>query len=88
MHTDLAGNVLLDATGVPFVIDFSPAWRAPLWAEAICVLDAALWLGADAAALDDWRSGTPRQAMLRAALFRVLSDLPCDVGRYAALGLT
>lgn len=87
VHTDLAGNVLLDATGVPFVVDFSPAWRAPLWAEAICVLDAVLWLGADAAALDDWRSGTPHQAMLRAALFRLLSDLPCDVGRYTALEL-
>ena len=31
--------------------------------------------------------GDPRQAMLRAALFRVFSDQPCDVGRYAALGL-
>ena len=88
VHADLAGNVLLDATGVPFVIDFSPAWRSPLWAEAVCVLDAVLWLGAPLAALDDWRAGAPRQAMLRAALFRVLSDRPCDVERYAALALT
>lgn len=87
VHADLAGNVLLDATGVPFVIDFSPAWRSPLWAEAVCVLDAVLWLGAPAGALDEWRSGARRQAMLRAALFRVLSDQPCDVSRYDALGL-
>jgi hypothetical protein len=59
-----------------------------LWAEAVCVLDAVLWLGAPLAALDDWRYGAPRQAMLRAALFRVLSDRPCDVERYAALALT
>jgi uncharacterized protein (TIGR02569 family) len=87
VHRDLAGNVLLDATGAPFVIDFSPAWRSPLWAEAVCVLDAVLWLAAPVAALDEWRSGAERQAMLRAALFRVLSDQPCDVERYAALGL-
>ncbi|MCW2737560.1 hypothetical protein [Nocardioides sp.] len=87
VHADLAGNVLLDATGTPFVIDLSPAWRSPLWAEAVCVLDAVLWGGAPADALDEWRSGVHRQAMLRAALFRVLSDQPCDVGGYAALGL-
>ncbi len=88
VHADLAGNVLLDATGVPFVIDFSPAWRSPLWAEAVCVLDAVLWLGAPLDSLRDWASGAPRQAMLRAALFRIFSDRPCNVPRYAALGLT
>ncbi|MDT0187487.1 aminoglycoside phosphotransferase [Microbacterium sp. ARD31] len=87
VHRDLAGNVLLDAAGVPFVIDLSPAWRSPSWAEAVCVLDAVLWLGAAPEALDDWRRGAQRQAMLRAALFRLLSDRPCDVERYAALGL-
>lgn len=88
VHRDLAGNVLLDAAGVPFVVDFSPTWRSPLWAEAVCVLDAVLWLDAPAEVLDDWRGGVERQAMLRAALFRVLSDQPCDVERYAALELT
>lgn len=87
VHADLAGNVLLDAAGTPFVVDLSPTWRSPLWAEAVCVLDAVLWLGAPASALDDWRSGAHRQALLRAALFRVLSDQPCDVRRYAALEL-
>ena len=87
VHADLAGNVLLDATGTPLVIDLSTAWRSPLWAEAVCVLDAVLWHGAPAAALDDWRTGTHRQAMLRAALFRLFADQPCDVSRYSALGL-
>ena len=45
------------------------------------------WFGAAASALDGWRAGVHRQAMLRAALFRVLSDRPCDVARYAALDL-
>ena len=72
---------------MPFVIDLSPAWRSPLWAEAVLVLDAVLWLAAPTTALDGWRTGVERQAMLRAALFRVLSDEPCDVARYAALGL-
>lgn len=83
VHADLAGNVLLDASGVPLVIDFSPGWRSPLWAEAVCVLDAVLWHDAPAGALDDWRDGQRRQAMLRATLFRVLSDVPCDVEAYA-----
>ena len=87
VHADLAGNVLLDAAGTPFVVDLSPAWRSPLWAEAVCVLDAVLWWGAPAHALDDWRSGAHGQAMLRAALFRIFADQPCDVARYAALGL-
>ena len=76
VHADLAGNVLLDATGVPVVIDVAPYWRPVLWAEAVCVLDAVLWHGGDPTALDGWRDGARRQAMLRAAIFRVLSDPP------------
>ena len=67
---------------MPFVIDLSPSWLPARWAEAICVLDAVLWLGADDCALVEWRTGARRQAMLRAVIFRVLSDVPCG----AALG--
>lgn len=74
VHGDLAGNVLLDATGTPVVIDLAPYWRPALWAEAVCVLDAVLWHGADRAVLDAWRHGARRRAMLRAAVFRLLSD--------------
>jgi uncharacterized protein (TIGR02569 family) len=74
VHADLAGNVLLDAYGAPVVIDVSPAWRPVRWAEAVCVLDATTWLDADPSALAAYRHGTDRQAMLRALLFRVLSD--------------
>ena len=84
VHRDLAGNVLLDAAGAPVVIDVSPSWRPVLWAEAICVLDAVLWQGAPAARIHDWTRGRERQAMVRAALFRLLSDTEPDLDRYEA----
>jgi hypothetical protein len=37
-----------------------------------------MWWGADPDAMVRWREGAPRQAMIRAALFRVLSDRPDD----------
>ena len=79
---DLAGNVLLDAAGAPVVIDLAPYWRPPLWAEAVCVLDSVMWWGADPAAMDEWCDGAARAAMVRAALFRLLSDRPGDVGAF------
>lgn len=82
VHADLAGNVLLDATLAPVVIDVSPAWRPTRWAEAVCVLDAVLWHDAAPELLTSWHHGSDRQAMLRAVLFRVLSDEPCDLAAY------
>lgn len=82
VHADLAGNVLLDGYGAPVVIDVSPAWRPVRWAEAICVVDAVLWHDAPPTVLSAWTDGLERQAMLRAALFRVLSDRPCHLGAY------
>lgn len=82
VHGDLAGNVILDAMGLPVVLDMAPYWRPALWAEAVCVLDAVLWHGADTAVLREWREGPRRQAMLRAGIFRVLSDQSCDITAY------
>ena len=84
VHADLAGNVLLDAAGAPVVIDLSPAWRPARWAEAVCVLDAVMWLAAPADRMEDWTTGADRQAMLRAALFRLLSDVDPPLQRYEA----
>jgi hypothetical protein len=33
VHSELSGNVLLDARGAPVVIDVTPAWRPVRWAE-------------------------------------------------------
>ena len=73
---------------VPVVIDLSPCWRPAVWAEAVCVLDAVLWLDAAPSALEKWGTGANRESMLRAVAFRVLSDgAGCAVQRYAvALG--
>jgi uncharacterized protein (TIGR02569 family) len=76
VHGDLAGNVLLDATGTPVVIDLAPYWWPPSWAEAVCVLDAVLWHGADPAVLEHWQDPVRRPVLLRAALFRLLSEAP------------
>jgi len=86
VHGDLAGNVLLDATGLPVVIDVAAYWRPTLWAEAVCVLDAALWLGVGTGAVGGWAiDDRRREALRRAGVFRVLSDGPgCVVDRYAA----
>lgn len=92
VHGDLAGNVLLDAEGAPVVIDVAPYWRPTLWAEATCVLDSVMWWSADPAVIGEWTDGAPRQAMIRAALFRLLSDRPPDVAAFervlAPLGLS
>ncbi|MCW2818157.1 MAG: aminoglycoside phosphotransferase [Marmoricola sp.] len=82
VHTDLAGNVLLDADDVPVVIDVSPAWRPARWAEAVAVLDAVVHQGAGRARMEAYAEGPARTSMLRAALFRVLGDRPADVPAY------
>ena len=74
VHGDLAGNVLLDASGTPVVIDVAPYWRPARWAEALCRLDAVAWHGADRSVLEPWSTGVDRQALVRAALFRLLAD--------------
>ena len=84
VHADLAGNVLLDADDVPVVIDVAPAWRAPAWAEAVAVIDAVVHAGAERTRLSAYAGGSARATLLRAALFRVLSDRPTDVPAYRA----
>ena len=85
VHADLSGNVLLDACGAPVVIDVAPSWRPVRWAEAVCVLDSVMWEGAPASRLHGWATGADRQAMVRAALFRLLSDLDPSLDRYEAV---
>ncbi len=82
VNGDPVGNLLLDGEGVPFVIDLAPYWRPVAWADAVTVLDAVLWEGADLAALTPWRRGAMRQLMLRALAYRMLSDDPVDEPRY------
>lgn len=72
VHGDLAGNVLEVPDGPPVVIDLSPYWRQPAYAEGIVVADAITWHGADAdlaAQLD-----VPPSAIARGLMFRILTS--------------
>ncbi|MDQ4052380.1 MAG: aminoglycoside phosphotransferase, partial [Actinomycetota bacterium] len=82
VHADLAGNVLLDANGAPVVIDVAPYWRPVLWAEAMCALDAVIDFGAPLQATARFTRRPERQALVRAGLFRLLSDLNSDLALY------
>jgi len=83
VHAELAGNVLLDPSGAPVVIDVAPAWRPARWADAVCVLDAVLRQEAPHAVLHRWAHGPDRVAMVRAIVFRLLSDDRPDVDAWA-----
>jgi hypothetical protein len=71
VHGDLAGNVLLVPGGLPSVIDFSPYWRPPSYAEGIVVADALCWHSAPPEILRD--VGVPVDAVARGLLFRLLT---------------
>lgn len=75
VHSDLTGNVLFAPGLAPGVIDFSPYWRPPMFSAAVVVADAILFEGATPALAEAHRSeaGFP-QALVRALLFRLISD--------------
>lgn len=75
VHGDLTGNVLFAPGLAPGVIDFSPYWRPPVFATAVVVGDALLFEGAPPALAEAHRAepGFP-QALVRALLFRLISD--------------
>ena len=74
IHGDLSGNVLFADGLDPAVIDVSPYWRPTAYADAVVVVDAVMWWGADPSLLEvgrelpDWP-----QLLLRAVLFRLAS---------------
>ncbi|MER5476679.1 aminoglycoside phosphotransferase [Streptomyces sp. NPDC002734] len=74
IHGDLTGNVLFAADEAPAVIDFSPYWRPPVFADAIVVADGLLWFDPPSDLLTggsdhpDWQ-----QMLIRALLFRLVA---------------
>lgn len=74
IHGDLTGNVLFAADEAPGVIDFSPYWRPPVFAEAIVVADGLLWFDLPRDLLTsgsdhpDWQ-----QMLVRALIFRLVA---------------
>jgi hypothetical protein len=72
VHGDLTMNILFKSGEAPAILDVSPYWRAPSYAEGIVLADAVCWHGADASLPDDL--GVPIAAVSRALLFRVLTS--------------
>ncbi|MEU4422114.1 TIGR02569 family protein [Actinoplanes sp. NPDC024001] len=69
VHGDLGGNVLFAAGLPPAVIDVSPYWRAPAYAEGVVIADALSWRDAPASLWQQLR--VPAAAVARALLFRM-----------------
>jgi len=97
VHCDLTGNVLFAAGLPPAVIDISPYWRPPSYAEGVVVADALCYHGAGGSAFP--MLGVPLTAIARALLFRVATtnvfvasgtvsvDLPDEAQRYEQAAL-
>jgi hypothetical protein len=69
VHADLTNNVLFAPGQAPAIIDISPYWRPPAYAEGVVVADALCWHGAPASL---WRTvDVPAAAVARALLFRM-----------------
>jgi len=69
VHGDLSSNVLFAPGLDPAVIDISPYWRPPEYAEGVVLADALTWYGAPASLLDV--AGAPVAAVARGLLFRI-----------------
>jgi uncharacterized protein (TIGR02569 family) len=92
VHADLTRNVLFAQAMVPAVIDISPYWRPPEYAEGVVVADALCWHGAQASLLEF--ANVSVAAVARALLFRLATtnervaagvgavDLPDEAQRY------
>jgi uncharacterized protein (TIGR02569 family) len=74
IHGDLGGNVLFHDSLPPAVIDVSPYWRPPGYADAIVVADAVAWHGAGDELVERLLRHHGEQLLLRAVLFRVAVD--------------
>ncbi|MFJ1891273.1 aminoglycoside phosphotransferase [Streptomyces sp. NPDC088170] len=75
IHGDLTGNVLFAEGEAPAVIDFSPYWRPPVFAEAVVVADGLLWFDLPPDMLT-YGSGHPdwQQMLIRALIFRLIAQ--------------
>lgn len=75
VHGDLTGNVYVDESGVPVVLDFSPYLRSRNWAAAIVVADAVLWHGAGPSVTASLAASEAGRDLLgRALIFRMVAE--------------
>ena len=71
VHGDLTDNVLFARGLPPAVIDLSPYWRPPQYAEGVVLADALSWHDASPSLLTD--AGVSVTAVARGLLFRLLT---------------
>lgn len=69
VHLDLTGNVLLEPGQPPAIIDITPYWRSPEYADGVVVADAMCWHGAQPSLAEE--AGVPISEVARALLFRL-----------------
>lgn len=75
LHGDLTGNVHVDASGTPVVLDVAPYFRPRGWAAAIVVADAVLWNGAELALARSFARTAPARDWLgRALIYRMAAE--------------
>jgi len=79
VHGDLTSNVLLHPGSQPVIIDFSPYWRPPAYAEGVVVADAMCWHDARPGLMEE--VDVAPGAVARALLFRVLTTSLLHHGR-------
>jgi uncharacterized protein (TIGR02569 family) len=86
VHADLSGNVFVDPSGGPVILDVSPCLRPRRWGSAIVVADAVLWNGADVRLAVAFASNpVDRDLFGRALLFRMVAE---QLGPHAGRGAT
>src|ERR1700678_4082699 len=85
VHGDLTGNVYLDPSGVPVILDFSPYLRPRRWAMAIVFGDAVLWNGAGLSLARSFAiDPSDRDLFGRALLFRLVAEQVAEHPRHGA----
>lgn len=72
VHGDLTGNILVAPGLDPVVLDVSPYWRPPAYAEGVVIADALCWYDGSARLLRD--HGVAVAAVARALLFRLVTS--------------
>jgi uncharacterized protein (TIGR02569 family) len=81
IHGDLTGNVMFADPLPPAIIDLSVYCRPARYATAIVIADALVWEGATLSGLGPAMARTTGQLLIRALLFRILTDRLLDPDR-------
>jgi uncharacterized protein (TIGR02569 family) len=86
IHGDLAGNVFVDGSGRPVILDVSPYLRPRRYAAAVVIADAVLWNGADLSLATGFAaSAEQRDLLARALVFRLVAEQLATDPRHGAL---